>query len=298
MFRKFAEWLSESVWRATLFAAILGVLSLGQPSFIAAAAGALVVLMTLRHSVAAGIQVALAGSAAVTVLLIGASQQWTVVIAAVMGLFFAPLLFARLLRRTGALTLCFQVSVLSALLLVAGAHALLDDPIAPWRELIDRLTTILTEYSPVKDKDAVRPSLEATIWGAVVGLWWLFVLSAVFLGRWWQSLLEAPGAFGAEFRKIRLGALLGGACALVVVGLLVSQYFGFTSSVLAALSVIAVMAMAMQGLAALHTLKAVGRIGRAALIAVYVLVVMLPIAFLALAGWGMADNWQRSKARV
>ena len=31
----------------------------------------------------------------------------------------------------------------------------------------------------------------------------------MLLGRWWETLLRAPGAFGAEYQNLRLGTALG-----------------------------------------------------------------------------------------
>jgi hypothetical protein len=126
----------------------------------------------------------------------------------------------------------------------------------------------------------------------------LTVLGSLFLGRWWQSLLEAPGEFGAEFRQLRLGKLLGVVAMVVVLAMLLPEKWRLTTPLLSALAWPAVLGLAFQGLAAVHSLKSAGRIGRGVLVTVYVLLFVplsMFVTVIALAGWGLADNWQRTR---
>jgi hypothetical protein len=113
-------------------------------------------------------------------------------------------------------------------------------------------------------------------------------------------LLDAPGGFGQEYRQLRLGKLLGiVALAVVVCGFTLSK-FGIELPVVDAWMWIAVTGLAFQGLAAAHNLKANGLIGRGWLIATYVLLIVpltTMLVIVLLAGWGLADNWQRSRSR-
>ncbi|MBC7982706.1 MAG: hypothetical protein H7Y02_02520 [Candidatus Obscuribacterales bacterium] len=299
MHRSFAAWLSEKSWRAGLFSAIFGLLSPQGLSPVAAAAGAVSVLITLRDGAKSGANVALAGSVAVVAMLIAAGQSWGFAIACAGGVFFAPWALAVLLRRTGALNLCFQLAVLSAGLVLCAIYVVLDDPVGTWMALVHDAAQAVAKSGWVADEEAFFASLATFNWGTYVALWLLTGLGALFLGRWWQSLTSAPGAFGAEFRQLRLGVFLGVACVAVAFSTLVCSYFEVKVPMLSALNWLALMALALQGLAAIHTLKAAGRIGRGWLIAVYVLLVIFNfVTVIALAGWGMADNWQRTRAQV
>lgn len=43
------------------------------------------------------------------------------------------------------------------------------------------------------------------------------ILASLFLGRWWSTLVSEPGRFGAEYRELRLGRVLGIATTLVFI---------------------------------------------------------------------------------
>ena len=59
------------------------------------------------------------------------------------------------------------------------------------------------------EKDGLADTLARTLWGWVAVLTMTLAMCALFLARWWQSLPEHAGSFGAEFRQIRLGRVLG-----------------------------------------------------------------------------------------
>jgi hypothetical protein len=142
-------------------------------------------------------------------------------------------------------------------------------------------------------------SLAPTNLGTYASIWVVTILGALFVGRWWHSQLDAPGAFGQEYRQLRLGKLLGAIALGVVVGGFVFGKLGITLPLVDAWMWIAVAGLAFQGLAAAHKLKATGLIGRGWLTAIYVLLIV-PIStmlmIVLLAGWGVADNWQRTRA--
>jgi hypothetical protein len=141
--------------------------------------------------------------------------------------------------------------------------------------------------------------LAATNWGTYVALWLVTILGALFVGRWWHTLLAAPGVFGQEYRQLRLGKLLGVVAFAVIVGGFTLGKLGIEWPVVDAWLWIAVAGLAFQGLAAAHKLKANGLIGRGWLIAIYVLLIVplsTMLMIVLLAGWGLADNWQRSRA--
>jgi hypothetical protein len=119
------------------------------------------------------------------------------------------------------------------------------------------------------------------------------VLGALFLGRWWDSLLRAPGAFGQEYRQLRLG---------VVLGLLVTAIFLLTlvsdAALVSSLAWVGFAALVFQGLAAAHRSKARGSLNRGWLAAIYVLLIVpisTSITVFVLALWGFADNWLRPR---
>jgi hypothetical protein len=121
----------------------------------------------------------------------------------------------------------------------------------------------------------------------------LGTLSALFLGRWWQSLLESPGGFGSEYRELRLGRVLGVAAIAVIAAAAFADI-----ELLDCLSWVAVSSLAYQGLAAAHRRKAAQLMGQGGLVVIYVFLLVPLSAFIMvtlLAAWGAADNWRQLK---
>ena len=305
MHRKFAAWLSDTPWRAAMVAAIFGVLSPRGVSPLAVLAGAVPVLMVLRVDVTTGIRTAIAGSVAAIATLLTTSesisgQSLLSALGFAAGLFWAPLGLGVLLRRTESLNLSFQLAILGAGILLALLYVGLDDPVAQWQRLLQESAKAMTDAGLIDDQQAVIDSLAASNWGTYVAVMVLTILGALFVGRWWHSQLAAPGAFGLEYQQLHLGKVLGIVSVLIVVGGFAFGALGVTLPVVDAWMWIAVTGLAFQGLAVAHRFKASNVIGRGWLTAIYVCLIV-PIStmlmIVLLAGWGLVDNWQRTRAR-
>jgi hypothetical protein len=291
MHRAFAAWLSERPWRAVLSSASLGVLSYQGLSPFAVVAGALPVFITLRRDVAFGTLCAVAGAVAGAVVLLRIGQPPGMTCAYIAALFFAPLALAVLVRQTQSLNLAFQCAVLGIGVLLGILYLVLDNPTGFWEPFLRDALKSLTQKGLVTDADAVVTSMAHSLWGMCAALFLLTLLGALFLGRWWQSLLEAPGGFGREFRSLRLGQFLGVTAMIIVLVAMLKDI-----EVIDALGWVAVTALAFQGLAAAHQRKQAGRMSRGMLVAMYILLIVPLSAFImvsVLAGWGLADNWRR-----
>jgi hypothetical protein len=283
-----------------LFAAIFGGLSPQGASPLAVFAGAVPVLMALRVDVSAGVRAAVAGSAAAVAVLVASGLSFWVGLCFVAGVFWTPLGLAVLVRRTEGLNLSFQLVILGAGVLLTAVYVGLDDPLGQWRQLLQEAAKAMTDAGLIVDERAVMESLAPTNWGTYAAIWVVTILGALFVGRWWHSQVDAPGAFGLEYQQLRLGKVLGTIALAVVVGGFTFGKLGVALPVVDAWMWIAVTGLAFQGLAAAHKLKARGLIGRGWLTAIYVLLIV-PIStmlmIVLLAGWGVADNWQRTRAR-
>jgi hypothetical protein len=223
------------------------------------------------------------------------STPWTYLGIAV--LFFGPVALALLLKRTGSLNLCFQVAVLAAGAAVALVHLVLADPVAMWmpllNQMIDSMAAAGLSIKSATDRQMIVLVWARTMWGALAALVLATLFGGLLLGRWWESLLQAPGAFGAEYRHLRLGLTLG-----VTITILFLLALTTDSALVASLAWVAFVALAFQGLAAAHRSKAGGRLNRGWLAAIYVLLIMplsMAITVLVLAIWGFADNWLRPR---
>ena len=99
---------------------------------------AIPVLSALRFDARIGLAVAAIGAAAAAWLAYSlAPAVMTGTFVGIALTFFGPLALALLLKRTGSLNLCFQVAVLGIAVLLAIVHAVLPDPVALWRPLLD-----------------------------------------------------------------------------------------------------------------------------------------------------------------
>jgi hypothetical protein len=295
MHRALAGWLVERPWRAVLASVAVGVLSPQGLSPFAVVAAAIPVLALLKADGRIAILAAGAAAAAGAGVLLSAGQSAPLALGAVTIVFAAPLALGWLYLRVRSLNLCFQVAVLAMGILLVAIHVVLPDPGAVWEKVLAEATRSLDDAGLKIDADEVIGSLRDTMWGSYAALALVTMLGSLFLGRWWQALLDAPGTFGREFRQLRLGVVLGVTITLIVLASLVLDV-----PAIDALAWVGVTAMAFQGLAAAHRRRAGGRLGQGWLVLIYVFLIVPPTAFIMsamLAGWGFIDNWQRSSLR-
>jgi hypothetical protein len=258
-------------------------------------AGAIPVLAVLRSNAGLGLAMAAIGAFSATWVVLSLSQAAQWVLAGIVGLFFSPVLLGVLLKRTGSLNLCFQVAVLAASAGLVVVHLLLPDPAGVWHELLRKVLDSMAAAGIKVEGDtgALIEIWARTMWGALAALTLALVLGSLFLGCWWQSLVAAPGRFGAEYRQLRLGRVLG-----LCITVLFATAFFVESALLASLAWVAFAALSFQGLAAAHSSKARGQLNRGWLAAIYVLLIVplsTSVTVLALAIWGFADNWLRPR---
>jgi hypothetical protein len=297
MHRALAAWLTQRPWHAAIAAAFCGALSLQMLMPFMVLAGAIPVLVALRSDSKLALAIAATAAAAAVWIVLSVAQSVPWLVVGLIALIFSPVLLGLLLKRTGSLNLCFQVAIAGAAAALVVVHAVLPDPAGVWVELLQHVLVSM-EQAGLKltgDTDAMIAIWARTMWGALAALALATVLGSLFLGCWWQTLLDSPGRFGAEYRKLRLGLVLG-----VSVTLLFAAAFWTESALIASLAWVAFAALSFQGLAAAHRSKAGGGLNRGWLAAIYVLLIVplsMSVTVLALAVWGFADNWLRPKTQ-
>lgn len=296
MHRAIAAWLTEHPWRAVIASALCGALSQMMLPFTVLAS-AIPVLAVLHFDARLGLAAAVVGAASASwIVFVLVPTVLPATFVGIVLLYFAPLALAMLLKRTGSLNLCFQVSVLCIALLLAGVYTALADPVAVWTPLLEQLLDATQATAGLKtqaERDALVAVLARSMWGAAGAFALATVFSTLLLGRWWHSLLRAPGAFGSEYQRLRLGVTLGMAVTLLFVLAMATEVDLF-----AALASVAIMALMFQGLAAAHRSRAGGRLKLGWLAAIYLLLVVPlsnVVTMFALALWGFADNWLRPR---
>lgn len=251
----------------------------------------LVVTVVLMRGVAEAVWVAVLASVfiAVPVLLAGGTPVPLVMFTL---LSWIPVIaLGGLLRQTRSLSLVAQVATVAVVALVAVSF-LVADPVSSWRQvLVDYASAMPAQVQQIPDAPAVLSEIMTGTLGLVV---LLGTLGSLFIGRWWQAVVQRPGAFGAEFRQLRLGIVLALLAGLVFVG------SGLTANTLLTnMTLVLAGAFAVHGLAVAHALAAASGSGGFWLVAVYILfVVAAPLVSLALASIGFADSWFDFRKRL
>ena len=293
MNRTFASWIAANPGAAVFLTGLLGLLplfGLGFAFFLPGAVPALVVLVRTPRD---GVMVAAGAS------LLLAAAMWAIGRPIPVGLIYSlwvlgpPLALAVLLRSSASLALCLQVAVLAGVAMVVLLHATLGDPEQFWAPFVRDLAQEMQRRGLPMDleEDGLVETLARTLWGWVTVLTVLLAMCALFLARWWQARAGQAGLFGAEFQRLRLGKVLGGAAALAIAASLLTE-----RPLLDDLARLFMGALMIVGLAAAHRFKAEGRLNGAWLWAIYTLLVLAaPVMVAALAGWGFVDNWLRSQ---
>jgi hypothetical protein len=295
MNRSLAQWLADNPGGAVVVTGLLGLLPLLGFGFAFFLPGAVPGFVSLQRGPRAGLIVAFGAS----LLLAGAMLAFGR--PAPVGLIYAawmlgpPLVLAVLLGRTQSLSMCLQVATLAGALMLVVLHVSFGDPQQFWAPFVRDLAHEMKQRGVPMDleKDGLVDTLARTLWGWVTVLTMLLAMCALFVARWWQSLLAGDGRFGREFRELRLGVTLGLAAAVVLVASLLSE-----PVLIDDLGRLCLGALVVVGLGAVHRLVAAGRMNAGWLWATYALLVLVaPFAVAGLAGWGFVDNWTRSWRR-
>jgi hypothetical protein len=295
MHRAIAAWLTERPWRAAMVCALLGALAPQVMSPFAVAAGAIPVLIALRLDTLTALGVAASATVAGAWVLMSIGQSPAIIIAGATVLFMAPVGLAFIVRQTNSLNLAFQLAVLATAVALIGVHVALSDPTAVWLPILKAGQRSMQELGLHYTDEMILP-LAKTMWGLLAVLTLVTVVSSLFLGRWWSSLLGTRGSFGAEFRELRLGVVLG-----VAISIVLPFAYWFESSLAGSLAWVAFGALSFQGLAAAHRGRARGNINRGWLAAIYVLLIVPLSTFITVIGlavWGFVDNWRRPRTRA
>jgi hypothetical protein len=293
MNRSLAQWLASNPVGAVIATGLLGLLPLlgiGVAFFLPGAVPALIVLVRGERQ---GVIVALGASLLLAAAMLAFGRPVPVGFIYAAWMLGPPLLLALLLQRTGSLSLCLQVATLVGAVLLVVLHVSFGDPQQFWAPFVRDLAQQVKSSGLAVDleKDGLADTLARTLWGWVAVLTMTLAMCALFLARWWQSLPESVGAFGAEFRQIRLGRVLGVAAALIIGASLFSQ-----RALVDDIGRLFLGALVFVGLAAAHRAVAEGKLTSVWLWVTYAtLVLVAPFAVIALAAWGFLDNWLRSQ---
>lgn len=289
--RFLAAYVLKGRMQALVVTAVMAILALLLPP-LSYLSGASVALVTLRHGMQAGLQLALLATAAVAALLLVLQLPPQLGGVFLLVLWLPVWALALNLRRTATQARGVMLALLFGVMLLLGLYLALDDPTRWWLELLRQvMAPMLQGVTPdeLPQVEAGLAALAAQMNGVMAAGMVASLLGCLLLGRWWQALLFNPGGFGAEFRRLRLGqGIATGGVVLLIASLL---WQAEVAGVLRDLVVLAQVAFALQGIAVAHALVSINR-RRGWLFGLYLSLMLFtgPVLLL-LALVGMSDNW-------
>ncbi len=206
MMRDLAEFIMRGRWQALAVAVIGSVLVIAAPVSAAAIA-----LVTLGRSVRDGAWIAL--WSLLPALLLGwvSGDYGTGLL--LLSVFVGAAVLAQTYSLSLALVAVVPVSALGGVVLLAFNSAFLDALLMMFDTWIEALESGADDAAVI---EIMRPSVPQVAGLMAVGNSLLACLS-LLLGRYWQAALYKPGAFGDEFRALRLPSLWAVSLVLVVI---------------------------------------------------------------------------------
>ena len=291
-----ASFIMRGRSQAALVAAVFAILSLLFP-LTGMLSSATLALATLRQGPVEGLLVGLFAGLASGLFAFAALGSPMPALGFALALWLPVWALAVMLRNSGSPALTVTTAGLMGLAILIGLKVGVADPAAYWAELMEPVRQGLIEGGILTDAEGQALILEVAQWmtGAFAATFYFQALLALFLGRWWQSLLYNPGGFGAEFRDLRLGKGLGVLGLALMAFILVMGENQWAADLLILITPL----FLLQGLALIHWLVKAMQANRGWLIGLYALFLLaLPHAQVLTAGLGLADIWVNVRAKV
>lgn len=291
-----ASFIMRGRSQAALVAAVFAILSLLFP-LTGMLSSATLALATLRQGPVEGLLVGLFAGLASGLFAFAALGSPLPALGFALALWLPVWALAVMLRNSGSPALTVTTAGLMGLAILIGLKVGVADPAAYWAELLEPVRKGLIEGGILTDAESQALILEVARWmtGAFAATFYFQALLALFLGRWWQSLLYNPGGFGAEFRDLRLGKGLGVLGLALMAFILVKGENQWAADLLILITPL----FLLQGLALIHWLVKAMQANRGWLIGLYALFLLaLPHAQVLTAGLGLADIWVNVRAKV
>ncbi len=224
-------------------------------------------------------------------------SEGTVVAVSALIMWLPMVLLGGLQRWSQYLPWTIEAALLIALVALGLQYVVFDDPVVFWSELLLPVIEEIAKGGAFEASGATAESVVADIAKVLPTMltvgFFLQLVIALFIGRWWQSLLYNPDGFRGEFYSLRLSRIL----ALAVIPLMLVGIISSEATMLDGVVMLAMTAFALQGLAVAHaSLNSMNAGGW--LIAVYVLLLFAGPWMLMLLGFaGYADVWMDFRQR-
>ncbi len=300
--RAIAAFIMRGRLQAMLVAAALGLLGgLFPPAWLLS--GGVVGLVTLAQGPREGMLNAFAASSIVVLLSGVLTAQPAMQTAGIVVLLWLPIvwLLALVLYQSRSLALTLLLTALLGGVVVVSVYLVFEDPAQWWYHyVIEQILPVMKEAGmEIPDQAAFEANMhEASraMTGTLAAFISFGLVVSLLIARWWQSEITRPGAFGEEYRNLRLGVTAAIIAALLVVPAWLTS--GGFAEITSNLLIVAVVLFMFQGLALGHA--AVKQLGnnQVWLVVMYgVMVFTMPYGLLFAAVLGVLDNWFDFRAR-
>jgi hypothetical protein len=281
-----AAWLTAKPQNAVLGLAVTLLLPAPQLT-----SGVIMVLLVLAQGMRlAVIEASAAGAILIVVsLLFGVSAVSMMTLMA--GTWLPVLLLTVLLVSSRSLALTMQVSVIVAVVAMAGFYIVVADPAAFWQPYLTTMADIARQNSLALNTELLNAEVMTV--SATLAFWMLYIAGLLLGYGLYNKLPGESGRYGL-FRNVSFGRVIAFTMALVsllafMVGVSWLQNVAFVMFVV----------FWIQGLSIVHWMHAEKMLPLAAVVSVYVLLPLLQVLLVTvLAALGYMDAWFEFRRRM
>ena len=210
-------------------------------------------------------------------------------------------LLALVLYQSRSLALTLLMTAVLGGAIVMAVYVLVDAPAQWWySHVIEQLLPMMKQAGmEIPDQAAFEADMRDAsriMTGTLAAIISFGLAVSLLIARWWQSEVTRPGAFGDEYRNLRLGAAAAVITALLVVPAWITN--GGFAEITSNLLIVALVLFMFQGLALGHAVVKQFGNNPAWLVVMYVVIVFsMPYGLLFAAVLGVLDNWFDFRAR-
>ena len=300
--RAIAAFIMRGRLQAIIVAAGLALLGgLFPPGWLLS--GGVVGLVTLVQGPREGMLNAFAATSIVILLSGVLALQPALQAVGIFVLLWLPLvwLLAVVLYQSRSLALTLLITAVLGGAIVMAVYALVDAPAQWWySHVIEQLLPLMKQAGmEIPDQAAFEADMRDAsriMTGTLAAIISFGLAVSLLIARWWQSEVTRPGAFGDEYRNLRLGATAAVITALLVVPAWITN--GGFAEMTSNLLIVALVLFMFQGLALGHAVVKQFGNNPAWLVVMYVVIVFsMPYGLLFAAVLGILDNWFDFRAR-
>jgi len=300
--RAIAAFIMRGRLQAIIVAAGLALLGgLFPPGWLLS--GGVVGLVTLVQGPREGLLNAFAATSIVVLLSGALALQPAMQAVGIFVMLWLPIvwLLALVLYQSRSLALTLLITAVLGGAIVMAVYALVDAPAQWWySHVIEQLLPMMKQAGmEIPDQAAFEADMRDAsriMTGTLAAIISFGLAVSLLIARWWQSEVTRPGAFGDEYRNLRLGATAAVITALLVVPAWITN--GGFAEITSNLLIVALVLFMFQGLALGHAVVKQFGNNPAWLVVMYVVIVFsMPYGLLFAAVLGVLDNWFDFRAR-